>query len=119
MFFLRDDKDWIPFPNMIDIIGGHMENGETPEQAAMREFGEELEDTESGEPFQPTGLTHFTTYRDGRNVEQNIFGCELETRPNLTLKEGQNLVFIPRAELAQIDFAFNYNRVVQDYAQTV
>ncbi len=54
MFFLRDDKDSIPFPNMVDILGGHMDEGENdPKVTALRELAEELEDTTTGEPFQP------------------------------------------------------------------
>jgi 8-oxo-dGTP diphosphatase len=33
IIYLRDDKPDIPFPNHWDLIGGHVEEGETPEQA--------------------------------------------------------------------------------------
>jgi 8-oxo-dGTP diphosphatase len=39
---LRDNKSWIPFPNHWDLIGGHVEEGESPEEALIREFREEL-----------------------------------------------------------------------------
>ncbi len=119
MFFLRDDKDWIPYPNMVDIIGGHAEDGETAEEAALREFREELDELDTGEPFQPPEITLFQRWVDDRNVEQNIFGCELETMPNLHLKEGQRLLFLSREELATTEFAFHYNQVVQEYAASV
>jgi 8-oxo-dGTP diphosphatase len=119
MFFLRDDKDSIPFPNMIDIIGGHMDPGETPEQTARRELGEELEERASGDAFQPDGIVPFSTYVDVRDVEQNIFGCELQKVPDLILKEGQRLVFLDRAELAASEFAFDFGDIVRAYAQTV
>jgi 8-oxo-dGTP pyrophosphatase MutT (NUDIX family) len=119
MFFLRDDKDSIPSPNMIDIIGGHMEDGETPEETAMREFAEELDDLDTGQPFRPTGLVHFRTWVDNRNVEQNIFGCELETTPNLRLNEGQRLVFLNREQIRSTTFAFDYDDIVREYAATV
>src|SRR5688500_13666695 len=120
MFFLRDDKDTIPFPNMVDILGGHMEEGEEdPRQTALRELAEELEDAASGKPFQPTGLSHFKTWVDERNVEQTVFGCELKEKPHLRLKEGQRLVFLGRDELATIDFAFGFGEVVQEYAASV
>lgn len=119
MFFLRDEKDWIPFPGMIDIIGGHMDPGETPEQTAMREFAEELEDKETGEPWQPAEMTPFRQWVDDRDVQQNIFGCELEAMPNIRTNEGQGLVFLNRDELATTDFAFNYREVVLAYAATV
>ena len=40
---LRDNKSWIPFPNHWDLIGGHVEEGETPEEALVREVKEELD----------------------------------------------------------------------------
>jgi 8-oxo-dGTP diphosphatase len=119
MFFLRDDKETIPFPNMVDIIGGHLEKDEAPLEAAMRDFGEELDDLDTGQPFQPAKLVPFKAWVDERNVEQNIFGCELETTPNLVLKEGQKLVFLSRDDLSTTDFAFHYNDVVREYAETV
>ena len=42
MIYLRDDKADIPFPNHWDFFGGHLEQGETPEQALLREVKEEL-----------------------------------------------------------------------------
>ena len=124
MFFLRDkaeDKPTIPYPGMIDIIGGHMNNGETAYQTALREFGEELFDATTDEPFQPEGLSEqtFRTYIDPRGVEQNIFGFVFKTRPNLVIKEGQGLVFVPRDQLAETEFAYNYQDVILEYAATV
>ena len=37
LIYLRDDKPAIPFPNHWDFFGGHVEEGETPEQALVRE----------------------------------------------------------------------------------
>jgi 8-oxo-dGTP diphosphatase len=39
---LRDDKPDIPCPNCWDIIGGHVEQGETPEECIVREVKEEI-----------------------------------------------------------------------------
>ncbi len=36
LIYLRDDKPEIPFPNHWDFFGGHVEEGETPEQALVR-----------------------------------------------------------------------------------
>ena len=37
LIYLRDDKADIPFPNHWDFFGGHVEAGETPEAALVRE----------------------------------------------------------------------------------
>src|SRR5512146_1078245 len=42
LIYLRDDKPDIPFPNHWDFFGGHLEEGETPEEALVREVKEEL-----------------------------------------------------------------------------
>lgn len=38
----RDDKPDIPWPDYLDLPGGQREQGETPEQCAIRETREEL-----------------------------------------------------------------------------
>ena len=53
MFLLRDDKPFIPYPNMIDIIGGHMDPGETPLETTMRELSKELIEAETRAPMRP------------------------------------------------------------------
>ena len=42
LFYLRDNKPNIPFPHHWDLFGGYIEEGETPEQALIREVKEEL-----------------------------------------------------------------------------
>jgi 8-oxo-dGTP diphosphatase len=115
MFFLRDDKPGISCPNMIDIIGGHMEEGETPEQAALREIGEELVDNSTGQPFQPGTIEHFKTFVDDRPGEHNIFGCELDYVPDIHTEEGQGLVFLSREQALATDFAYEYSDVVREF----
>jgi 8-oxo-dGTP diphosphatase len=117
LFFQRDDIPTIPFPGMIDLIGGHLDEGENPEQALMRELGEELDDLDTGQPYKPEGATQFKRYVDERGTEQNIFGLELEAKPNLRLNEGQRLVWLNKLELGQTDFAFGFKDVVLEYAE--
>jgi 8-oxo-dGTP diphosphatase len=43
LLFLRDDKPGLPYRNMWDIPGGHVEDEETPEQCIVREMKEEMD----------------------------------------------------------------------------
>lgn len=43
LLFQRDNKPTIPFPNCWDILGGHVEEGETPAETIVREIEEEIE----------------------------------------------------------------------------
>lgn len=52
LLYLRDNKPEIPFPDYWDLIGGHVEEGETPEDALVREVKEELDIDLAGLPPQ-------------------------------------------------------------------
>jgi len=115
MFFLRDDKPGLSCRNMIDIIGGHIEDGETPEAAALREVGEELFERTTHAPFNPGKIRHFSTFVDERPGEHNIYVCELNSVPDIYTIEGQGLVFLSREQAMTTEFAFGYNDVVRQY----
>ncbi len=119
MFFLRDDKPSISCPNMVDIIGGHMEDGETPEQTALREVSEEQVNNATGLAFEPGEIMHFKTFVDDRPGEHNIFGCQLESVPDIHTEEGQGLVFLTREQALATTFAYGYADVVREYLETV
>ena len=42
LFYLRDDKPTLLYPNRWALPGGYREEGETPEQCILREIEEEL-----------------------------------------------------------------------------
>ncbi len=42
LIFLRDNTQEIPYPNMWDVLGGHVELDETPKECIIREMKEEI-----------------------------------------------------------------------------
>jgi len=43
LLFLRDNKFDLPYPNMWDVPGGHVETDESPENCIIREMKEEMD----------------------------------------------------------------------------
>jgi len=103
VIYLRDDKPQIPFPNRWDFFGGHVEAGEAPEQALVRELNEEL----------GVELTTFQLFRryecltgDAYPNVKHIYYAQID-RPaaDLVLYEGQRLAAIAPEERMEFRFA--------------
>lgn len=43
LLYLRDQKTDIPYPGQWDLLGGHIEEGELPDECIARELQEEIE----------------------------------------------------------------------------
>jgi 8-oxo-dGTP diphosphatase len=116
LVYRRDNKPTIPFPDQLDILGGHAEAGETPEQAVVREIAEELEDLRSGSPLVLDGHRLFTVYTDAGGVADYIF-CKAADfdLADVRLKEGQELVWLTEDEAACTALAFGYNQVLVEF----
>ena len=116
LFYRRDNTPTIPFPDQIDILGGHIEAGETADQAVVREMAEELEDLRSGEPFTLAGHRLFTVYTDSQGAVDYLFCKAVDFElADVCLKEGQALLWLTEDEAARTPFAFDYNRLVAEF----
>lgn len=95
----RDDRPDIVWPNHWAIFGGHIEDGEAPEDAALREIEEELE--LRLEP--PLTLVHHGI--DGIR-ERFVYAARLDVPLEaLTLLEGQGMALLTYAEMETLPLA--------------
>src|SRR5664280_625821 len=101
LLYLRDNKPTIPFPDQWDLIGGHVEQGETPEEALVREVKEELD----------IDLDEYTFYKKYECLEGDIypntkyifFGKINSPIEEITLLEGERVQYFSSDELSTLN----------------
>jgi 8-oxo-dGTP diphosphatase len=114
LLLLRDNKSTIVFPKHWTLIGGKVEEGETPEMAAHRELVEE------------TGLkAHLSFWKRYERehplfiVDQHIYTGKVDTLPELlVLGEGQALQFFKLAEIRHLKIGYGFKELLDEYFLT-
>ena len=108
LLFLRDDTPGLPYRNMWDIPGGHVEDGETPEQCIVREMKEELDLTlNSFELFSVMEFDDRIEYTFWKKANLDI--------EKLNLHEGQQLKWFTENEANNTKLAYGFNEIVDDF----
>ncbi|MCA9355382.1 NUDIX domain-containing protein [Candidatus Kaiserbacteria bacterium] len=116
LVFRRDDKPNIPFPNMLDVLGGHVGDDEDPEVAITREMAEELWDNRTGQPYILKAPVLFKRYVDVRQCEQSIYWHTVKFEiSDLTLLEGKELVWLTRERARKTKLAFEFEGVMNEF----
>ncbi|NTV08230.1 MAG: NUDIX domain-containing protein [Chlorobium limicola] len=108
LLLLRDDKPGIPYPNMWDLPGGHVEASETPEACIVREMQEEIE----------TDVSSCRLYAvcDFPDRIEHIFLMDLDAAAEeITLHEGQALRWFSVHELVGLPLAYGFDLVLSDF----
>lgn len=113
LLYLRDNKPGIPFPDHWDLIGGHVEAGETPEKALVREFKEELD----------LDLKEFTFYKkfvcrtgDAYENIKYIYSGKINLPVDkITLLEGVRPQYFSKTEIPYVKFANILKSIVMEY----
>ncbi|MES2621243.1 MAG: NUDIX domain-containing protein [Bacteroidota bacterium] len=117
LIYLRDDKPGISFPNHWDLFGGIIEEGETPEQALVREVKEEI----------GIDLKEFKFFKTFDCVEGDIqpnrkyiYYVQINHLPEdlKLLDVGQRIVSIDLNEIGNYPFANILFDIVEDFANS-
>jgi 8-oxo-dGTP diphosphatase len=110
---LRDNKPGIPFPNHWDLIGGHIEEGETPEEALVREVKEELDiDLKDYTFYRKYECLTGDAYQNIKYIYNGKINLPIE---EITLLEGERPRFFSRDEIPEVKFANIIKTIVMDY----
>jgi 8-oxo-dGTP diphosphatase len=113
LLYLRDNKPDIPFPDHWDLIGGHVEEGETPEEALVREVKEELDiDLKEYAFYKKYECLAGDAYENIKYIYSGKINLPIE---EITLLEGVRPQFFTREEIANVKFANILKSIVMEY----
>ncbi|MCF8382332.1 MAG: NUDIX hydrolase [Chlorobium sp.] len=108
LLLLRDDKPDIPYPNMWDLPGGHVEENETPEGCIKREMLEEIETDVS--------RSRLHAVYDFPDRIEHIFLMDLDVSADaIPLNEGQQLGWFAEHNLKGLPLAYGFDLVLEDF----
>ena len=111
LLFLRDDKLGLPYRNMWDVPGGHVEEDETPEECIIREMKEEMNlDLKDFQLLCQTEFDDRIEYTYWKKVNLNI--------AEIDLMEGQYLKWFTQQEAADTKLAYGFNEIVKEFFLT-
>jgi 8-oxo-dGTP diphosphatase len=108
LLFLRDNKSDLPYPNMWDVPGGHVEADESPEKCITREMKEEMALVlDEFELFSKIEFEDRIEYTFWARADLDI--------DEIKLTEGQQLKWFTRDEAKQTQLAYGFNEIVERF----
>ncbi len=108
LLFLRDDKPGLPYRNMWDVPGGHVDPNETPEECIVREMKEEMNLNLKN--------FHFLCKKEFEDRIEYTFWKEDDFKiEEIHLMEGQCLKWFTRPEIEATELAYGFNEIVEEF----
>jgi 8-oxo-dGTP diphosphatase len=108
---LRDDIQQIPYPGCWDILGGHIDEGETSEACIRREIMEEVNiKIRRPKLFRIYEMPDRTEYTFWQRADFDL--------QKIKLNEGQRLRWFTESKIRRMTtkkFAFGFKRVLLDF----
>lgn len=108
LLFLRDNKPDIPYPNMWDVPGGHVEDNETPDQCIVREMEEEM-------GMELEGFQAFSVEEFDDRIEFSFWKKENIDINKIVLTEGQYLKWFSEDDIRKTELAYGFNKILEDF----
>lgn len=108
LLFLRDNKPDLPYPNMWDVPGGHVEANESPDECIIREMKEEMDvDIDEFDLFSKVEFEDRIEYTFWAKADFDI--------NVIVLVEGQKLKWFTRDDAKQTPLAYGFNEILEEF----
>ncbi len=116
LLYLRDNNPAIPFPHHWDLFGGHVEEGESPEEALKRELQEELGlDVKNHTFFKE----YVVTTEDLKPNRKFVYVAPIAMDGDqITLHEGERTQFFSPKEISTLKLASIHKQILTDYLRS-
>jgi 8-oxo-dGTP diphosphatase len=108
LLVLRDDLPDLPYANMWDVPGGHVEQNETPEECIVREIQEEMNLVI--DEFKLFSVSNFTD-----RVEYTFWTRADFDINDIELAEGQKIRWFTETEARKAQLAYGFNQIVASF----
>ena len=108
LLFLRDNIPSIPYPNMWDVPGGHVEKFESPEYCIVREMKEEMN-------LILGDFELFSEIEFEDRIEYTFWAKANFDIDKIELTEGQKLKWFTKDEAKRTQLAYGFNEIVEKF----